>query len=64
MMNWPEKIKLLRQKALITQEELAALINVAFVSVNRWENGHCEPTMSAKRDLVKLFKKYNIKMED
>ena len=61
MTNWPEKIKLLRQKALITQGELAALINVAFVSVNRWENGHCEPTMSAKRDLVKLFKKYDIK---
>ncbi len=64
MINWSFKIKELRQKALITQEELAVMLNVSFVTVNRWENGHFEPTMKAKRNLVRLFKKHNIVMED
>lgn len=64
MINWAEKIKELRLKALLTQEELAERLGVAFVSVNRWENGHCEPTMKAKRELVRLFKKYSIEQED
>ena len=64
MINWSQKIKELRDKAFLTQEDLATILGVAFVTVNRWENGHCEPTMKAKRDLSKLFKKYSIRMED
>ena len=64
MVNWSQKIKELRDKAFLTQEDLASILGVAFVTVNRWENGHCEPTMKAKRDLSKLFKKKNIRMED
>ena len=61
-MNYAEAIKTLRKKMLFTQEELASFINVAFVSINRWENGHCEPTMKAKRKLAQLFKRYNIEV--
>ena len=38
-MTYAEAIKTLRKKMLITQTELAAQLGVAFVSVNRWENG-------------------------
>lgn len=55
-MNWAENIKKLRNKMLLTQQELAKLLNVAYVSINRWENGVHEPTMRAKRELMKLFK--------
>ena len=48
---------------LITQTELAAQLGVAFVSVNRWENGAYEPTMKAKRKLAQLFDKYSIEVE-
>ena len=64
MINWPNKIKEFRETEFLTQEELASILNVAFITVNRWENGHCEPTMKAKRLLSKLFKQSNIKLED
>lgn len=50
-MNYAEAIKALRKKMLVTQTELAALLGVAFVSVNRWENGAYEPTMKSKNSL-------------
>lgn len=59
-MNWAKSIKQLREKLLITQTELAEMIGVAFVSVNRYENGIHEPTMKIKRKLMKLFKENNI----
>ena len=63
-MTYAEAIKTLRKKMLITQTELAAQLGVAFVSVNRWENGSYEPTMKAKRKLAPLFAKYNINVEE
>ena len=59
-MNWAENIKKLRNKMLLTQQELAKLLNVAYVSINRWENGVNEPTMNAKRELMILFKENGI----
>lgn len=59
-MNWAENIKKLRNKMLFTQQELAIFLNVSYVSINRWENGVHEPTMKAKRKLMKLFKENGI----
>lgn len=63
-MNYAEAIKALRKKMLVTQTELAALLGVAFVSVNRWENGAYEPTMKAKRKLAPLFIKHEIEVDE
>ena len=63
-MNWAKKIKKLRSKMLLTQQELAQLLNVAYVSINRWENGVHEPTMKVKRELMKLFKENKIEVEE
>ena len=63
-MNYAEAIKALRKKILVTQTELAALLGVAFVSVNRWENGAYEPTMKVKRKLAPLFKKHGIEVDE
>lgn len=59
-MNWAESIKELRNKMLLTQEELAKKLDVSFASVNRWENREHEPTMKVKRELMKLMKKYKV----
>lgn len=55
-MIYSERIKKLREALLITQKELAELLSVSVVTVNRWENNKFEPTMKEKRKLVKLFK--------
>ncbi|MFA7082774.1 MAG: helix-turn-helix transcriptional regulator [Bacteroidales bacterium] len=60
-MNYPEFIKEYRLKTFITQQELAEKLGVSFVTVNRWENGHFEPSMKMKRMLNKMFTKEGIR---
>ncbi len=62
-MNWPKIIKAIRAKMFITQTELAEKIDVSFASVNRWEQGHHEPTMKAKRKLAQICREIGIDME-
>ena len=59
-MEYSEKIKLLREKMFVSQKELAEVLGVSFVSVNRWETGKFNPTIKAKKKLNELFIKYNI----
>ena len=52
----------LRDKLIISQAELANMLDVSFASVNRWEKGHHEPTIKAKRKIVDLCKENNIEL--
>jgi len=63
-MDYSKAIKELRDKLIISQEDLAKMLGVSFASVNRWERGHHEPTLSAKRKLRVLFIKNSIKTEE
>ena len=54
--------KQLRKKLGLTQQEFADKIGVAFVTVNRWENGKHKPTQLALQELQRLAKKVS-KME-
>ena len=62
-MTYAQKIKKLREVLLITQQELADLLGVSIVTVNRWENGKYEPTMKIKRRFVEFCKTNNIELE-
>ena len=62
-MTYSEAIKILRRKMILTQTELAELLNVAFGTVNRWESGKYKPTTKIKRRLQPYFEKYDIKVE-
>lgn len=55
VMNYAQKIKLLRDKLFLSQSELADLLCVSLVTVNRWENNKFEPTIKIKRKLNELF---------
>ena len=55
-LSYSEAILKLRTKLNVSQEELAKIMNVSFVSVNRWENGHFEPTKLQKERLKEMFK--------
>lgn len=37
-------IKALRQSLSLTQEQLAALLGITAITINRWERGRTEPT--------------------
>ena len=62
-MDYPQLIKTLRGKLLITQTELAEMLGCTFASVNRWERGHHEPTIKMKRKIVDLCRKNKIKVD-
>ena len=59
-MDYAKKLKEYREHELLTQRELAKKLGVAFVSVNRWERGHHEPTMKIKRKIRALLNEANI----
>lgn len=60
--NYEQAILELRAKLNISQHELADILGVSFQSVNRWENGHFEPTKIVKVKLDKLLKENNIEL--
>ena len=57
-------IKKIRQKSFMTQEEFASELNVAFSTVNRWENGKTIPNMTAMKQLKVFCEKNNISFDE
>jgi transcriptional regulator with XRE-family HTH domain len=53
------RIRLLRERLGLTQEKLAARLGVAFPTVNRWENGHTQPSPLALRQIEALVEESN-----
>lgn len=60
MVELNEVIKKVRLDLGLSQEGLAREIHVGFTSVNRWENGHTEPSQIARYALIELCKENNI----
>jgi DNA-binding transcriptional regulator YiaG len=48
-------ISTLRRRLQMTQEEFAHAIGVTVSTVNRWENGHIEPSRLARRAMEGLL---------
>ena len=53
--NLPQQIRDLRVKLNLSQEELAARLNVSFATVNRWENNKALPQGAARDAISKLL---------
>lgn len=49
------KLKELRSKLGLTQEQFAAKVGVTFSTVNRWENGKGKPSPLAMRQIEELI---------
>ena len=62
-MTYSEQIKNVREKLLMTQEELAHELGVNSVTVCRWETGKCEPTMKAKKAFRDFCMAHGLKFE-
>ena len=63
-MNFPEEIKKLRERALLTQTEFAEIVGVAFSTVNRWEAGKARPNIKAMKNIKAYCEKNNLPYVD
>ena len=61
-MEYKDAIKLLKERMLVSQVELAKILSVSFATVNRWDNGLHDSTYAAKRKFKKLFDKNDIRI--
>ena len=62
-MNYAVTLKSFRKKEFFSQTELAKMLGVSYATVNRWENGHHEPTMRQKRAIRDLLRQYGFEEE-
>jgi putative transcriptional regulator len=63
-MDFQRLVKKLREKLILSQQELAELLDVSFSSINRWETGKHKPTIKVKRKIVELCKVNKIGLEE
>ena len=59
-----ELVKQIRQYTGLSQTEMAKKIGVQFATINRWENGHSQPTRLAGEGLYSLCEDLNIPVYD
>jgi DNA-binding transcriptional regulator YiaG len=59
-MDFSEKVRCIRKKLKISQEDLARSLNVSYATVNRWENAKTKPSRMAKAALNEICEKHNI----
>ena len=54
--NLGKKIKSLREKSKLTQEQLAEKLNVYSSTISKWENGHAIPDLMTIKQIAKVLK--------
>ena len=54
-LDYPERVKSVRDLKGLTQAQLAELIGVSFASVNRWENGQSRPNSLSWRRILARY---------
>ncbi|WP_032806631.1 helix-turn-helix domain-containing protein [Pseudomonas tolaasii] len=47
-------VKALRERLMMSQEDLATELGVSFATVNRWENGRTQPSKLAKNQFERF----------
>ena len=63
-MSLPDSIKILRQKAFLSQTAFANELNVAPTTVNRWEKGKARPNLSAFKAIKGFCNKNDLPYSD
>ena len=59
-----ELIKQIRQYTGLSQTEMAKILGVQFATINRWENGHSQPTRLAEEGLFVLCEEFKVPVYD
>jgi DNA-binding transcriptional regulator YiaG len=53
-------IRDMRSKLAMTQEEFAHALGITVSTVNRWENGHSEPSKLARATIARLAESHAV----
>lgn len=61
-MTYKDAVKKLIFKMLLTKKEFVKLLDVCFVTINRWKTDKYVPTIKVRRKLQPYFEKYNIEI--
>ena len=64
MMEFSEKIRFVREKLDMSQEELAQALNVSYASIHRWEHAKTKPIKMAQSAFYAFCKKRGITFDD
>ncbi|MCE5236057.1 MAG: helix-turn-helix transcriptional regulator [Clostridiaceae bacterium] len=62
-MEFPEKLRYVREKLNISQEDLARALNVSYATINRWENSKTKPIKMAQAAFYDYCKKHGVSFE-
>jgi len=63
-MDFSQKIRYVRQKLNISQEDLARALNVSYATINRWENSKNKPVRMAQAAFSDFCEKHEISFDD
>ena len=63
-MDFSDKIRYVRDKLEMSQEDLARALNVSFASINRWENRKAKPIKIAKAAFDTFCESNGISFDD
>lgn len=55
-----ELIRIMRKKALLSQEDFAKALNVSVGTINRWENAKTKPNITAMKKIKAFCEENNI----
>lgn len=61
--NVSHLVRNLRQVMGLTQEQFAAVLGVTYTTVNRWENGHMQPSPLALKQIKAMLKAMSLSAE-
>jgi len=63
-MEFPKKVRFVRDKLNLSQEDLARALNVSFSTNNRWENAKTKPIKMAQTAFNAFCKKRGISFDE
>ena len=63
-MELPEKVRFVRDRLKISQEDLARALNVSYATINRWENSKTKPTRMALAVFYDYCGKHGISFDE
>lgn len=59
-----ELIRVMRKKALLSQEDFAQVLAVSVGTINRWENGKTKPNITAMKKIKAFCEANNIPFDE